>query len=340
MSVTSMNYRRHSGIGIQPATLQSTGPVFTYTGPRSGPAYEAWREEFCRLFCRLDAEPTAEEQIECSVQATRVGPLSLGTAHGTSGSFMRTQNLLSDGCDDLVLVTASTGKILSVQGGHTNELQSSQMCLLALDHIGETALSNGSQYTALRMPRRDLLDIFPDAEDKLFKPLVVSPSMRDAVTGYFGLCTTTAPSLDAVAQNVMARHMTELVGLLLRSDADETPPALHSGYSAARLQMVQAEILRRLNQNDLTIGAVARRCNLSPKYIQRLFGASGTTFSEFVLEQRLLLARRMLSVNNGRPEKIAAIAQDAGFGDLSYFNRSFRSRFGTTPSDWREANAL
>src|ERR1700761_4104444 len=112
-------------------------PVFTYAGPRSGPAYEAWREEFCRLFCRLDAEPTAEEQIECSVQATRIGPLSLGTARGTSGSFLRTKGLLSDGCDDLVLVTASTGKVLSVQGGHTNELQSSQMCLLALDHIGE-----------------------------------------------------------------------------------------------------------------------------------------------------------------------------------------------------------
>jgi AraC-like DNA-binding protein len=37
---------------------------------------------------------------------------------------------------------------------------------------------------------------------------------------------------------------------------------------------------------------------------------------------------------------ISAIAQDAGFGDLSYFNRSFRKRFGITPSEWRDARPV
>jgi AraC-like DNA-binding protein len=32
---------------------------------------------------------------------------------------------------------------------------------------------------------------------------------------------------------------------------------------------------------------------------------------------------------------ITAIAFDAGFGDLSYFNRTFRRRYGATPSDIR-----
>ena len=36
---------------------------------------------------------------------------------------------------------------------------------------------------------------------------------------------------------------------------------------------------------------------------------------------------------DGRP--IGAIAFDAGFADLSHFNRSFRRRFGGTPSEVR-----
>jgi AraC-like DNA-binding protein len=32
---------------------------------------------------------------------------------------------------------------------------------------------------------------------------------------------------------------------------------------------------------------------------------------------------------------ISAVAYEAGFGDLSYFNRTFRRRYGATPSDVR-----
>jgi AraC-like DNA-binding protein len=75
---------------------------------------------------------------------------------------------------------------------------------------------------------------------------------------------------------------------------------------------------------------------MHPKQIQRLFQQTGSTFSEFVLEQRLLLAHRRLSASGTGREKISTIALDAGFGDLSYFNRGFRKRFGMTPSEWRE----
>jgi AraC-like DNA-binding protein len=34
---------------------------------------------------------------------------------------------------------------------------------------------------------------------------------------------------------------------------------------------------------------------------------------------------------------ITSIAFDAGFGDLSYFNRCFRRRYGATPSDVRSS---
>lgn len=322
---------------MKPGTSTTGVPVFTYAGDPRGRDYEAWREEFCRLFCQLDAEPTDRERIECTVEVTRVGSLSFGAAHGTSGSFLRTRGLLSDGCDDLVLVTASAGDVLTVQRGHTIELRSSQMCLMALDDVAECGVSNDGRFTALRIPRRDLLGICREAEDKLSKPLLASSNLRELVAGYFALCTGAAAHADAVTQHTMAQHMTELVGLLLRSGSDQAPPALHDGYGAARLQLIQAQILQHLGDGDLTIGAVAAQAGLTPKQVQRLFGTIGVTFSEFVLEQRLLLARRLLCVGNGHREKIGTIAQDAGFGDLSYFNRSFRKHFGITPSEWRDA---
>jgi AraC-like DNA-binding protein len=54
-----------------------------------------------------------------------------------------------------------------------------------------------------------------------------------------------------------------------------------------------------------------------------------------VLEQRLLRAARLLRDPLHRSRKVSDIAHVAGFNDVSYFHRTFRRRFGMTPSDMR-----
>lgn len=63
-----------------------------------------------------------------------------------------------------------------------------------------------------------------------------------------------------------------------------------------------------------------------------------TTFSEFVLAQRLARAHRFLTDPVRSDDTIGTIAFEAGFGDLSHFNRTFRRYYGATPSDIRAAS--
>ena len=71
--------------------------------------------------------------------------------------------------------------------------------------------------------------------------------------------------------------------------------------------------------------------------MQRLFAWSGATFTAFVLEQRLSLAYRLLGDPGCFHRKVSDIAYSSGFGDLSYFNREFRRRFGNAPNAIRDA---
>jgi AraC-like DNA-binding protein len=80
---------------------------------------------------------------------------------------------------------------------------------------------------------------------------------------------------------------------------------------------------------------VARRQGISPRYLQRLLETSGTSFSARVNELRLQRAFVLLTEPHGRGRRISDIALQAGFSDVSHFNRMFRRRFGDSPSGVR-----
>lgn len=75
--------------------------------------------------------------------------------------------------------------------------------------------------------------------------------------------------------------------------------------------------------------------NVGVRYVQMLFESEGATFTAFVLAQRLAVAHRFLANPRLARRTIASIALGCGFGDVSYFNRSFRAAYGQSPSDVR-----
>ena len=76
------------------------------------------------------------------------------------------------------------------------------------------------------------------------------------------------------------------------------------------------------------------RSHLNDSDVNHLLEETRQTFSEHVVEHRLRRAWRLLADPNCRL-KVASIAFEAGFNDLSHFNRSFRRRFGETPTSVR-----
>lgn len=109
-----------------------------------------------------------------------------------------------------------------------------------------------------------------------------------------------------------------------------------NGIRAARLHAIKSDILENLRQRSFSIHGVASRHGITVSYVRQLFAAEGITFSEFVLQQRLAAADLMLRDPRYADRSISAIAFEAGFGDVSYFNRIFRRRYGMKPADMRE----
>jgi AraC-like DNA-binding protein len=297
--------------------------------------YESWREELCREFCKIDIEPWANGRIDCTVEFAQLSSLTLATPNGTSAQFARTAQLLSDACDDLVLLTGTSGRTSVTQHDHPVELTPSQMYLFEMSAECSADLACDNRFTAIRIPRSELLSVCPKAEDHISRAVTANAPLRETIVRYRTFAAEAAARLDPIAQRLVAQHLVDLVALLLGTAPEETELATRRGYSAARLRHIETDIVEHLSDGGLTITSIARRQGISPKQVQRTFERDGKTFTDFVLEQRLSRASRLLASPANRSRKIAEIAYDSGFGDLSYFNRAFRKRFGMTPSERR-----
>jgi len=109
------------------------------------------------------------------------------------------------------------------------------------------------------------------------------------------------------------------------------PAATHSGLEATRTW-----ILERLRE-PLTVVDMAGHAGFAPRTFARRFRAeTGTTPLQWLLHQRVLLARRLLEATDVPVEQVAT---DAGFGSAVNLREHFRRATATTPSAYRAAFA-
>jgi AraC-like DNA-binding protein len=131
------------------------------------------------------------------------------------------------------------------------------------------------------------------------------------------------------------KHVCDLLAPMLGPTRDAAELARTRGPYAARLHAIKEDIRRNLSRPNLSVHAIAARHRVSARYVQMLFEESGSTFTRYVVEQRLAVAHKALVA---LPDAtISSIAYDAGFNDIANFNRVFRRHFGCTPSDVRQA---
>lgn len=84
----------------------------------------------------------------------------------------------------------------------------------------------------------------------------------------------------------------------------------------------------------LTVGNIASLTGFSESHFMKFFkNLLGTSFIAYLNDYRLTIASRMLLSSKA---SIISIAEEAGYDNLSYFNRIFKNKYHMTPSQYRK----
>src|SRR6185437_11220350 len=190
-------------------------------------------------------------------------------------------------------------------------------------------------HRVIRLPRAALSPLVHNIDNAVLCRIPSGTGMLRLLKSYVDAVFDDPALAVPQTRQLIVAQLCDLVAVTLGATHDATALAEGRGIRAARLRAIKSDIEAHLAHDDLSPGAVARRQKVSDSYIRKLFEGEGTSFSQFVLNRRLVRAHRMLTDRRWADRSIARIAFEAGFGDLSYFNRAFKRLYGATPSDIR-----
>ena len=285
-----------------------------------------------RCVAGLQFTPCEEADFEFDLACRPLGNGTVvGSARYSAVHGERTRELTSDGRSNYMLTIHEADYEVDVKGGHRLDVSKGDIVIVN-ESLRQSFTIPGTRLLAIVLDERKMGDIAPQIRSRAIHHVPAARPGVALVAGYADLLLADA-SLDEEGARLAGDHLYQLVALALGAE-DRVRPDL-PGIGGARLALVKQDMARHLTDPELDIAAVARRQGVTPRYIQRLFERERTTFGHFLRDARLDLARNALETGGG---PISAIAFDCGFGDLSHFNKAFRSRFGATPSDIKAAS--
>ena len=170
----------------------------------------------------------------------------------------------------------------------------------------------------------------------------VDPNVLYVADGNILTSAGTAASIDCGLHLVRQEHGSAIATALARrmvvpphrdggqAQFIETPVA--STHHAPTLQPLLTQVLETIDQPH-TVDTLAARAHMAPRTFARRFRAeTGSTPHEWLTNQRLLLARRLLEDSD---LGVDAIAARTGFGSAATLRHHFTRHMSTTPQAYR-----
>jgi AraC-like DNA-binding protein len=295
------------------------------------------REVIGRSIIGVDLEPIEGRPLRWAASRHAFDGLLAISARTDGYVSRRTRPLLADGNDDFLLVINRSGVCLASQVGRECRLDAGSAVLMSCADVGTFVRPRSTRFLMLFVPRRRLSAMAVNPQDVLVRPIPADTEALRLLVDYMETALRKQRLTSPELRQLFTTHAQDLIALAVGATRETGEAARRRGLRAARLSVIKGDVMGRLDDEGLCVADAAVRRGVTPRYVQMLFESEGTTFTQYVLEQRLARALRMLADPHRQGRTISAIAFEVGFANLSYFNRTFRRHFGMTPSDARRS---
>jgi AraC-like DNA-binding protein len=291
-----------------------------------------WREEFGDKILRVDIEPLSDLPFHARSTLRALPGLHAFSSTSSALRFRRTRDAV-DADGSIAVIINMTNDCVATQQGREVTLRPGDAVAVHHRSAGSVSFAQGS-YFALVIPRAALATRLGNIDATTMWPIPREQTALRLIRSYMRPLWDELRLATSDLRSMVVSHVHDLAATMLSRDSlsGETNA---SAVVASRLAAVLDYIAAHFEDPGLNLETVAHSQGVSPRYLQRLLETSGSSFTAQVNELRLQRAFALLTEPAASPRLISDIALEVGFSDISYFNRSFHTRFGDSPTGVR-----
>lgn len=284
---------------------------------------------------QLDAPKKQTPHVETRIKL--LPGISIANVTASSLHAARKSPQVVDGNDDITFLIHPGG-----QGGWLSHLQAHDTLActpgrarIVLNHQSGSVDFHGERvnFLSVAFSRAQLAPLIHDL-DRVPKTLLPPSEPLQHIIRIALSLTHPQNAVVETSTEPLRRQLFDLACLSLGATRDSSYRSLWGGLRAARLKAIKADI-KLLARTPISLEYIAARHAVSPSYIRALFNSKGTSFTDYLLEQRLQIAFNALTNCQAPPRSISDIAFKTGFNNISWFYRAFKHRFGIPPGEAR-----
>lgn len=287
--------------------------------------------------CRIEHLGPAEG-VHSRMHLWHFGPANLFTTDASGFRLVRTpRHVRMEGPPVVALAVQSAGVGRFGQFGDQSLVPAGSLMLSDLTAPYEFSWTERGGSRAFQVPYGELA-LPPDVVRRAAPRLRSSP-LHDVVRDHLVRMSRTAGRLAAdPGATSLGTATVELVRALLVSAASDDRYAVDVREETL-LSRLLAYARAHLTEPDLGPRRLAAVHNISVRRLYQEFAAAEVQLEQWLIAERLELARVQLVSRAGRHRSVATVARACGFADPSHFARRFRQAYGLTPREWQRESA-
>jgi AraC-like DNA-binding protein len=297
--------------------------------------FQFWQDAVCDTFVELDCQARAEASFFGEITTAGCDGLNFSTVRSDGQIVKRTSTRIRRAREEVMLISLQMrGVGIVAQDGREARLLPGDFACYDSTRPYTLSFDASFEQLVLHMPRAAMMrrigrtELWTARRVEGASPVgsLVLPFVQRTASIVSDIAPATASRLSETCLSLVTAALGERLG------------EIGQGASSARTALIfraKAIIESHLHDHALNTEKVAELIGISPRYLQDLFHAEGTTVSDFIWKRRLERSRRDLADPLRAPDSIAQIALACGFTDFGHFSRRYKDAFGASPREDR-----